>query len=88
MKLNNFDAAVDSALKVLADQPDNGKALFRAGQAYLSSGNVDKAKEYLEKAAQKEPSDKAIQSQLKLIKQKEEEQKKKEKQMYSKMFGK
>jgi len=39
------------------------------------------------KALKLEPSDKAIQVELNKIKQKEEEHKKKEKQMFQKMFG-
>ena len=49
-------------------------------------GDVDKAKELLNKAAKAEPGDKAIQAELKKIKQHEEDQKKKEKALFSKMF--
>jgi cytochrome c-type biogenesis protein CcmH/NrfG len=72
---------------VLEKQPNNSKALFRLGQALIGNGEWDKAKESLAKASNLEPADKAIQMELKKIKQHEEDQKKKEKQLYGKMFG-
>jgi cytochrome c-type biogenesis protein CcmH/NrfG len=74
-------------IQVLEKQPENVKALFRSAQAFVGQGKVEKAKEYLNKAAVGDPNDKSIQQELQKIKQKEIEQKQKEKQMYSKMFS-
>jgi len=87
LKINYFDGAIESCTKVLAKHDNNSKALFRLAQAHLGNGDIDKAKDFLDKAGALEPNDKAIQLELKRIKQKEEEQKKKEKQLYGKMFG-
>jgi len=87
LKTHSYDDVITVCNKVLEKQPTNSKALFRIGQAYLNLGNLDSAKENLEKALKLEPTDKAIPAQLKLVKQKEDEQKQKQKQMYSKMFN-
>jgi len=87
LKIKDYDAVISACSKVLAQQSENVKALFRSGQAHLESGNPDEAKILLEKAQKLDPNDKAILTQLKIIKQQEELQKKKEKQMYSKMFS-
>jgi len=87
LKENSYEQVIEACEKVLKNQPDNTKAYFRTGQAYLEIGLLDKAKEYLDKAHKLEPNDKAILVQLKQLKQKEEDAKKKEKQFYNKMFG-
>mmetsp|Transcript_111 Transcript_111/g.145 ORF Transcript_111/g.145 Transcript_111/m.145 type:complete len:350 (+) Transcript_111:31-1080(+) len=86
IKESNWTQALEAAENVLENNENNVKALFRSGQAYLGMGDYDKAKEKLNKAAKAEPADKAIQAELRKIKQHEEEEKKKEKALFSKMF--
>jgi len=88
LKQNDFEKTIQSCEKVLKVQSENVKALFRSGQAYLGLNDVDKAKEFLDKAHKLEPKDGGILTALKQLKQKQEEAKKKEKEMYSKMFSK
>jgi len=87
LKIKDYNSVISACTKVLAKSSDNVKALFRCGQAYLESGDANKARGLLERAQQLDPTDKSIAAQFKSIKQKDEEQKKKEKQMYSKMFS-
>jgi len=87
LKQNNFDGVIEICNKVLEKQQNNTKAIFRLAQAYLGNGNLEKSKELLTKVATLQPDDKLIQLELKKIKQKEEDSKKKEKQLYGKMFG-
>jgi len=87
IKQKQFEEALESCQKVLEKDPTNGKALFRSGQAQLGLGKLEEAKEALNKALAAEPNDKNIHLELKKVRQREEEIKKQEKQLYSKMFG-
>eukprot|EP01117_Protostelium_nocturnum_P015657 TRINITY_DN608_c0_g1_i1.p1 TRINITY_DN608_c0_g1~~TRINITY_DN608_c0_g1_i1.p1 ORF type:complete len:337 (+),score=132.05 TRINITY_DN608_c0_g1_i1:167-1177(+) len=87
LKENEFQSALSFCDRVLGVQQDNVKALFRSAQAHDGLKDTPKAKELLTKAASLDPSDKAIQLELRKLKQKEEEQTKQQKQMFAKMFG-
>jgi len=87
LKEKDFDLATSECEKVLKKQPENPKALFRAYQGYNGLNNLDKAREYIESAAKADPTDKAIQLEQRKLKQREEESKKKQKEVYAKMFG-
>lgn len=51
---------VENADLALAIDQDNTKALYRGGKAHLLLGDVDKARDKLRKAAQRQPSDRNI----------------------------
>jgi tetratricopeptide (TPR) repeat protein len=85
LKLGQFEAALEACNKV---GKDNQKALFRMGQAHFGLGNLEKATEAFKEALKLSPNDKAILAELKKIQQKEEDNKKKQKDMYAKMFQK
>lgn len=66
---------------------NNTKALFRRGKAYMNTGELEKAKEDLEKASTIQPSEE-INRELAKVKQKLNAAKQKEKKFYGNMFNK
>jgi hypothetical protein len=66
---------------------NNVKTMFRMAQALNSMKQYDKAKQTLEGAKKIDPTNNEILSELKRSAQLEEAERKKEKQMYSKMFS-
>jgi len=87
LKEKQYTLAISSCEEVLKKSPSNVKALFRSYQGHDGEKNLDKAKEFLQKAAEADPSDKSIQVEQRKLKQKEAAEKEKQKQVYSKMFG-
>eukprot|EP00178_Gracilaria_changii_P025680 TRINITY_DN79030_c0_g1_i1.p1 TRINITY_DN79030_c0_g1~~TRINITY_DN79030_c0_g1_i1.p1 ORF type:complete len:276 (+),score=47.42 TRINITY_DN79030_c0_g1_i1:108-830(+) len=78
--------AISYGEQTLELDPKNAKALFRIGQASIKSGDWDKAKDNLKKAADLQPNDKAIQAELLKIKKHEANQRESEKKFFSNMF--
>jgi tetratricopeptide (TPR) repeat protein len=76
-KVDEYGTVLSQAKEVLKLQPENGKGLFRQGQAYFHLKKYQLAIDYLSKAAPKLPTDKTVQEYLekaqKEIKPKEEE---------------
>ncbi|XP_061577864.1 FKBP prolyl isomerase 16 [Cololabis saira] len=69
LKLEQFDEALHTSRDVLTLQPDNVKALFRAGKLLSEMGEYKEAMELLKKALKLEPTTKAIHAELsKLVK--------------------
>ncbi|XP_036005843.1 peptidyl-prolyl cis-trans isomerase FKBP8 isoform X1 [Fundulus heteroclitus] len=69
LKLEQFDEALHTSRDVLTLQPDNVKALFRAGKLLSDKGVYDEAMEVLKQALKLEPTTKAIHAELsKLVK--------------------
>ncbi|PRP78959.1 tetratricopeptide-like helical domain-containing protein [Planoprotostelium fungivorum] len=87
LKDNDNDTAISECEEVLKTQPENSKALFRAYQGYFNQNNLDVAKDYLNRAAKAEPNDKAVQVEFRKLKQREEDEKKKQQQVFARMFG-
>lgn len=87
LKEKNYEAVVDHCEKVLKITPKNTKALFRLGQAQFELGKLETAKATLSKALEYEPGEKTVLAELQKIKKKEEDLKKQEKDVYSKMFN-
>lgn len=88
LKEGNYDKTIEHCKQVIEKQPKNVKALFRLGQAYAGDKNFEKAKDFLSQAQELDPTDKGIQGELQKLKVREEEIKKQEKNLYSKMFSK
>jgi len=74
--------------QVLDIDPNNVKALFRRGKAYLAQQDLDKAEADLTKASNAAPDDKAILKELSALKLKGKQQEKKQQKFYSGMFDK
>jgi peptidyl-prolyl isomerase D len=86
LKEKQYEEAVESCNKVLKQSPKNTKALYRLGQAQYELGKLEEAKKTFQKAQELDPKDSAIVAELRKIKQKEEDLKKLEKDVYGKMF--
>lgn len=68
MRHHNFESVVKNASKALNLQPNNAKALYRRGSAYLELQEYEKAQEDLMAAQELEPKNKAIARQLQILK--------------------
>lgn len=73
---------IENANLALAIDPENDKGLYRAGRAFLLTGDLAGAKEKLSKAAKHHPSDRNIRDALSTLKEKLAEQKKVEKERW------
>eukprot|EP01031_Cornospumella_fuschlensis_P027525 gene27525-33247_t len=67
IKLKQYREAIDSCGRVLQEQPEHVKALFRRAQAHRLLDEYERAKEDLAKALAKSPKDKAIKDELLLL---------------------
>lgn len=72
---------------VLEKDPENVKALYRAGRVRSHLGDMKDAVASLQKALSLSPDDKTIQIELQRILKKKEETLKKEKEMYRRMVS-
>jgi len=86
LKLGKGERALDGCNAVLEQEPDNVKALFRRGQAYVLLLNNDRAKKDFERANELQPKTKAVIDELKKIEQWEKAQDKKSQHVYKNMF--
>ncbi|XP_041853799.1 FKBP prolyl isomerase 16 [Melanotaenia boesemani] len=69
LKLEQFDEALHTSRDVLTLEPNNVKALFRAGKLLSDKGEYKEAMEVLKRALKLEPATKAIHAELsKLVK--------------------
>eukprot|EP00644_Phytophthora_capsici_P003777 jgi/Phyca11/6856/fgenesh1_pm.PHYCAscaffold_15_\ len=73
---------IENANLALAIDPENSKGLYRCGWALLLTGDLNRAKEKLTKAAKHHPGDKRIREALTKLKEKLDEQKKEEKERW------
>ncbi|KAH3858145.1 hypothetical protein DPMN_100765 [Dreissena polymorpha] len=87
LPLKDYEGTVEDCDKALDIAPGNIKALFRKGQAQVYLKAWEKAQDTLTKAANLDPEDKVIQKELVKVKAAMEQEKKKEKQMYQRMFA-
>jgi tetratricopeptide (TPR) repeat protein len=55
LKIKQYSKAIESASEVLKKDPNNPKALFRRGVAYIETQSYDKAKTDLELLSKNEP---------------------------------
>ncbi|KAG6479954.1 hypothetical protein ZIOFF_063431 [Zingiber officinale] len=74
-------------LQVLSEDENNVKALFRRGKARSELGQIDAAKEDLEKARKHAPQDKAIVQELRLLAEHDKAIYQKQKEIYRGIFG-
>ncbi|CAH0763194.1 unnamed protein product [Bemisia tabaci] len=88
LKQEKYTEAQAACKEVLDVDPNNIKALYRRGQAYLGLSDADAAKESFEAVLKVDSSNKAAASALAQCNKKIKEQKEKEKQVYWNMFAK
>eukprot|EP00128_Syssomonas_multiformis_P001239 Colp12_sorted_trinity150504_noHs@25564 len=88
MKLEEWEEVIKHTTTVIEKQPNNTKALFRRGQAHLRKGrDLERAKEDFEAVLKFDPKNVEVPRELKVLAQKEELARKKEKAMFTGMFS-
>ncbi|XP_012284026.1 peptidyl-prolyl cis-trans isomerase FKBP8 [Orussus abietinus] len=87
IKTQAFDAALKSVENVLRGQPQNVKALFRKGKILHLKGEHTGAFTTLMQASKLDPSSKAIQQELAILREKNAKDARHEKNLYQKMLG-
>eukprot|EP01065_Artemidia_motanka_P052002 TRINITY_DN9289_c0_g1_i1.p1 TRINITY_DN9289_c0_g1~~TRINITY_DN9289_c0_g1_i1.p1 ORF type:complete len:726 (+),score=329.10 TRINITY_DN9289_c0_g1_i1:120-2297(+) len=87
IKTKRWQHAAQNCTSALEYDSGSAKALFRRGQAQRSMNNFQSAREDLLRAKELSGGDKAILKEIDALDKQEEQHKKKEKAMYSKMFS-
>ncbi|KAJ3047569.1 cytochrome P450 monooxygenase 9 [Rhizophlyctis rosea] len=87
LKTKDCAEAVEACQKGLELAPRHTKLTYRLGQAYAGLSRFDEAIEALEEVATFDPSDTVIKNELERVKKAKQAAARKEKEMYSKMFG-
>ncbi|GIY82410.1 peptidyl-prolyl cis-trans isomerase FKBP4 [Caerostris extrusa] len=88
LKLEKFGDVLESCDKALAIEPNNSKAFFRRGKAYLALQECEKAKENFTKVLEYEPSNTAAKKVIQICNLNLKKQLDKEKKMYQTIFKK
>jgi len=88
IKEAKFEKAINCCTEVLNRDPNNTKALYRRGKAYLETNSLDKSESDLKKALELDPKDAAIRKELNTIKLRNKQAETGAKQFYSTMFEK
>lgn len=83
----NYERVREYSQKVLERQPDNAKALYRAGVAFFHLQDYDRARHYLLAAIDRQPKDANVRRYLQLTQSELSSYHRKEKQLYLGMFG-
>lgn len=86
LKLNEPRKAIQYAEKVIQKDPNNSKALFRRGCAYLACNELDKSESDLQAALKLSPNDAGIKNQLIIVKKKSSEVEDKVRKGFAKGF--
>nr|XP_018900271.1 PREDICTED: peptidyl-prolyl cis-trans isomerase FKBP8 [Bemisia tabaci] len=87
IKIEAYDAALQSLNNVLMAQPKNVKALFRKGQVLVKKNETDEAYKYLKQALELDPDSKDIKNELARLQAKKKSDIKVEQNLYKKMLG-
>lgn len=83
----NYERVKEYSLKVLERQPENTKALYRAGVAFHHLRDFDRARHYLVAALNKQPKDANVKRYLQLTESQLSSYHQEEKKLYMGMFG-
>jgi len=75
LKLDEISKAIKNAQRVIEIDPNNAKAHFRIGQAYLASSEFQLSLHHIIKAATFDPTNKEFRTELEVVKKKIEEHK-------------
>lgn len=87
LKLELYDAALQSLQTVLRCQPDNVKALFRKARVHKAKNDIQTALSNLKKAIKLSPNDTDILKEIASLEKIKEKQKKSEKELAQRMFN-
>ncbi|XP_050515594.1 FK506-binding protein 59 [Diabrotica virgifera virgifera] len=88
LKLKEYFEARSAATSALNIDPDNEKALFRRGQAYIQLREPELARQDFTRCLEIDPNNTAAKSQLTICSKTLKEQLQKEKKIYANMFDK
>ncbi|KDO25820.1 hypothetical protein SPRG_08763 [Saprolegnia parasitica CBS 223.65] len=86
-KLGKFKEAKDSSKEVLQVDAKNTKAIYRLAQIAYQQGDCDEATTFIRSALEIEPTNKAVRDLIKLVKEKREQQKLREKELFGKKLA-
>lgn len=86
LKMESWSDALFSFRSCLERSPDNVKALFRMGKAYMGLGEHENALKHLKQAVEIDPQSLLIQKELSFVQAEVAKNKRAEKQMYTRMF--
>ncbi|MCO5566991.1 hypothetical protein L7F22_020674 [Adiantum nelumboides] len=87
LKLKDFKEAAKLCTKVLEQESQNVKALYRRAQAYIETADLDLAELDIKKALEIDPSNRDVKLEYRTLKQRQVEYNKKEAKMYGNMFA-
>lgn len=87
LKTNDSSGAVEDLTQVLVLDDVNTKALYRRAQAYIQMKDYEEANDDLKAALKISPDDRAVQKELHNVKQLVAAKKKRDKEVYSKLFS-
>lgn len=87
LKTNDSSGAVEDLTQVLVLDDVNTKALYRRAQAYIQMKDYEEANDDLKAALKISPDDRAVQKELQNVKQLVAAKKKRDKEVYSKLFS-
>lgn len=88
LKLNKFGDVVEQSTKVLKDDPQNLKALYRRGVAYSRSQDFDRAQADFKELLKLDPSNNEAKNELASIGAKLKQFREKEKKVFGSIFAK
>ncbi|KAM6159622.1 tetratricopeptide repeat protein 9C [Erethizon dorsatum] len=83
----NYERVREYSQKVLRRQPDNAKALYRAGVAFFHLQDYEQAQRHLLAAVHRQPKDADVQRYLQLTQSELSSYHRKQRQLYVGMFG-
>lgn len=87
LKSKEFDKSKALADKLLAENPNNIKVLYRRALSFMGLGDFENAKKDLSLALTIEPNNQDVINELTNIKEKQKVHKEKERAIFGKMFG-
>ncbi|EQC41063.1 hypothetical protein SDRG_02117 [Saprolegnia diclina VS20] len=86
-KLGKFKEAKDSSKEVLQVDAKNMKAIYRLAQISYQQGDCDEATVFIRSALEIDPTNKAVRDLIKLVKEKREQQRLREKELFGKKLA-
>eukprot|EP01099_Mayorella_cantabrigiensis_P004733 TRINITY_DN3607_c0_g1_i1.p1 TRINITY_DN3607_c0_g1~~TRINITY_DN3607_c0_g1_i1.p1 ORF type:complete len:174 (-),score=48.43 TRINITY_DN3607_c0_g1_i1:61-582(-) len=87
LQLHKYDKVIEDCNKALGLSPENEKALFRQGQAYLALNDLEKAEINFEKVLKTSPNDHVVHNEFKRLRTKQKEADQQQKKVFAAMFG-
>ncbi|XP_059159156.1 peptidyl-prolyl cis-trans isomerase FKBP8-like [Physella acuta] len=87
LKIEAHDAAIRSCEKVLSQQRNNIKALFRIGKAYAAKGDIELAIDFVRQAIKLDPDSKLLHQEMLSLTRRKKKETATERELYQRMLG-